>query len=408
MPSPNARQSLGLVLVMFAVVACRGPVAGEPGGDATNDADPSRDGDLEPGDALDGGLDATLDGDAEPQAPESWTILLYLAGDSDLEPMLLSQILSLEEMTLPDWLTVLALYDRAEGYETGDGDWRGTRLCRLRHDDEPSSIGSERLADGEHLGLSESGDDDELDMGAGQTLAGFIDVAQERYPADHYALFLSGHGLGWIACCNDEASGNDSLSVQTELRDAVAGRGIDLLATDACLLGAIETAWALKESVRYFVASEEMVPVGGLDLSDWLRRWLASEPTARSLASEAVESFRATYDGLPLFLFTFVAVDLPRLDGIRDALDDFVSTFSPGDHLGVEFGGIRSYDLYRIAYNAGHEPLMQAIREARVNEWHSGGQECPGGLSIFYGPSTGYPEIPFCQETDWCDHIPAE
>jgi hypothetical protein len=421
----------GSLLSAFAVLGALGAATGchdgsegdadaDADGDADADADADR-GSIDDADA-DGGSDTDADVDEDSPPSPTWTLMFYLDGDGDVEEDMAIQLDLLERVEQPSWLRIVALYDRAPGYYTSDGDWTGTRLYLVHPDGGAAAVASERLADPEFLGLSDTGDADELNMADGETLRLFIEFSQAAFPADHYGLVFCGHGNGWAkggpdlpggwgwrSCCSDETSGNDSLRVEEDIGVAIAGQGIDVLGFDACLMGMIEVAWALKDDVDYFVASEEESPRPGWDSATWLAHWLDGDPTPDRLAAEAVEAFRLTYEGMGgLFLLTMAAFETSGLPAIRDAIDDFVVSYDPSAYLGAEFGGMRSYDLYRIAFNAGCEPIMAAIRDARVAEWHSTPTECPGGLAIFYGPSTGYPDIAFCQDCDWCDYIPAE
>ena len=59
------------------------------------------------------------------------------------------------------------------------------------------------------------------------------------------------------------------------------------------------------------------------------------------------------------------------------------------------------YDLFGTASNANYTPLMEAVYDAVINEWHSG-SDTIGGISIYYGDDWEYSSIKFCQDTDWC------
>ena len=87
-------------------------------------------------------------------------------------------------------------------------------------------------------------------MGAAETLADFIRYGISHYPADRYGLVLWDHGSGpLLGVCFDPLFDGDSLTL-SELSQALsdglpAGERFDLVALDACLMGAVETAAAL-------------------------------------------------------------------------------------------------------------------------------------------------------------------
>ena len=64
------------------------------------------------------------------------------------------------------------------------------------------------------------------------------------------------------AVCWDETSSNDCLYM-SEVELAIAGKEIDLIGFDACLMGMVEVAYQLLGETDYVVASEETEPVGG-------------------------------------------------------------------------------------------------------------------------------------------------
>src|SRR5262249_54666130 len=106
----------------------------------------------------------------------------------------------------------------------------------------------------------------ERDMGDPNEFAEFIGYAKTNYPADRYALILSGHGNGWKSYRPDETpkGGYDpDYLYMGEWRAAVTGQHFDLIGFDACMMGAIEVADQLREFTDYYVASEEVIPGPG-------------------------------------------------------------------------------------------------------------------------------------------------
>ena len=57
-----------------------------------------------------------------------------------------------------------------------------------------------------------------------------------------------------------------------ELKQALADSGVQLeaLVIDACLMANLETAYAVKDSAHWMIASEEVVPGSGTAVGDWL------------------------------------------------------------------------------------------------------------------------------------------
>lgn len=159
----------------------------------------------------------------------------------------------------------------------------------------------------EQLGEYDSGDSDNLIESARWVFG--------QYPAEHYGLILWSHGSGWRpeeieeiarkarhndqvdmhearerastpgsmaffrstlqtilekekaperAICFDDGTGHslDTLELDRVTREImmIIGQPLDFLGMDACLMASIEVAYQIRESVRYLVASEELVP----------------------------------------------------------------------------------------------------------------------------------------------------
>lgn len=205
----------------------------------------------------------------------TWTILVYMDGDNDLEWYVPHDINELERGGgSGDGVEVLVQADRVEGYEDGDGDWTGTRRYRVVSDRE-EAIASEMLED---LG--------ELDMGDPQTLADFLEWGANQAPADHYALILWDHGTAWEVAAppppgvaSDDTSGSIISIANGDLRGALephaAEHGpLDLIGFDACSMASWEVAWDLREVASALVASSTSVGGDGFDYTrslDWLR-----------------------------------------------------------------------------------------------------------------------------------------
>ncbi len=109
----------------------------------------------------------------------------------------------------------------------------------------------------------------QLNMGQSETLADFLKWGQEKYRTKNNMLILWDHGGGSAkGVCFDENYAFDSLSL-TELKDALdrAGmsRKLDFITFDACLMATVEVVSVMKDYADYMIASEEIIPGGGMD-----------------------------------------------------------------------------------------------------------------------------------------------
>ncbi|HNH49348.1 MAG TPA: clostripain-related cysteine peptidase, partial [Myxococcota bacterium] len=162
---------------------------------------------------------------------DTWTVLVYMDGDNDLESYVMHDLNELEEGGEGSGVRVLVQADRIEGYADNGGDWTGTRRYEIVGD-QGNTMVSPLVED---MG--------ELDMGDPQTLGDFLSWAREYAPAEHYALFLWNHGDSWTARANliasDDTSGSwmsiaeGDLTAGLQAHVAEAGP-FDLIGFDAC------------------------------------------------------------------------------------------------------------------------------------------------------------------------------
>ena len=253
---------------------------------------------------------------------ESWTVMIYLDGDNNLEEAGLEDVNEMEVAGSSDSLHIIVQFDRIEEYSDLEGDWTSTKRFRILQDARTDSISSPELDD---LG--------ELNMGDPETLSDFITWAATEYPADHYALILWNHGGGWD---KDENTGNlpdkdvcyddtdsDYLS-NYEVKTAIVESGIylDIIAYDACLMGMIEIAYEVRDLAGYMVASEETIPWNGYDYTTFLSPLAANTSmNAETLTGVMVDAYGESYSYEDV---TLSSVDLSKIRDLKRQTDTLV------------------------------------------------------------------------------------
>jgi hypothetical protein len=298
----------------------------------------------------------------------SWLVMIYgNADDEVLEQDIFTDLNEAEVVGSSDSVTVVAQLDRFKGAFGGDNNWTGARRFLVGQDDDLGTIGSELI---ENLG--------EQNMADGQTLIDFAVWAMERYPADHYALILSDHGMGWPGGWGDPdpgVPGPDGLALTEdgdmllldemdaalgEIRAATGVEKLDLIGFDACLMAHLEVAVAMAPHARVMVASQELEPALGWAYASFLEA-LSADPGAgpEGLGVAIVESYIAqdlrivddearavfveeNFDGGEELSaeevaeqfsrdITLGAYDLERLPGLLAAFDGFVEALAGAD-----------------------------------------------------------------------------
>ena len=245
---------------------------------------------------------------------DTWTVLVYMDGDNDLESYVMHDLNELEEGGEGGGVRVLVQADRIEGYEDNGGDWTGTRRFEIVGDE------SDRMVSPivEDMG--------ELDMGDPQTLEDFLSWARAYAPAEHYALFLWNHGDSWTArpgmIASDDTSGSwmsiaeGDLTVGLQAHVADAGP-IDLIGFDACYMASWEVAHSLKDQGRVMLASEAWVGGEGVFYAPFLKGLRANPGGNVGEMAVAAAALSVAEGGER----TFSAIDLTKIDAVSQAVD---------------------------------------------------------------------------------------
>ncbi len=310
---------------------------------------------------------------------KKWTVMVYLAGDNDLDLYGLGDLQEMKKVGSTREIDIVAQFDRA-------GDTHSTRRYHLQ---KGSTLSKDMVAS---LGETNTGDPN--------TLKEFIKWGAKTYPANHYLLVVWNHGAGWddtnvyraarrdlrfritrkgeildqprgaakgavprrrirsitrrrfrhglfrssieralvaraIAFDDNAQDFLDSVEIKKVLTSAKRslGRKIDILGMDACLMGMAEVACQVQHSVKVLVGSEEVEPADGWPYDTFLAA-LAKRPTMtpHDLGKVIVEKYLASYPASESV--TLSALDLSKCDKLMMAIDDFAKILK--DSLGNE------------------------------------------------------------------------
>jgi hypothetical protein len=268
----------------------------------------------------DGASGCVLATDAE------WTIFWYLAMDNNLYYQTAHELDDVMAAGFSPDVRVVALVDRLDEPRGYYGEFGPASVDRVVELGEP-------------------------DTGNWETLRDFGLWAVENYPAQHYALVVSDHGGAWRSdgtgafgtppatrgiCWDDHSdTPDDGIGVATgELAmalDAItvaAGRKLDLVVYDACLMSEWEVANVTEPYADYMIASPDsnygfMVRTGAW--TDWLDTLVAGAETMTPLdVGEAyVDNYRATMETDPQYVTTIAMTELDTVPALDDAVSGF-------------------------------------------------------------------------------------
>lgn len=297
----------------------------------------------------------------------NWTIMVYLAGDNNLDSAGVIDLKEMKTVGTTDRIAVLAQFDRAGAKKAT------VRYCLRKG----TTVAKDAV---QSLG--------ETNMGDPKVLEDFVTWGVANYPAEHYLLVLWNHGAGWDDANlyqGDVFSGTAppvsrkkqpvltrgaaaaakpitlaqaragisrvrralfSSTVEAavrqrgiafddqaqdfldniELKKVMTGitkklkRKIDILGMDACLMSMVEVAYQVRETADFSVGSEETEPGDGWPY-DRILKALAAKPamTPEELSKTIVSQYLASYKSGDNV--TQSAVKLDGLKPLASALD---------------------------------------------------------------------------------------
>jgi len=281
--------------------------------------------------------DGFVKGTQSSSGKRKWTFIIYMAADNDLESAAIADLNELEAVNYGAApISILALLDRNNGYDMTNGNWSDTRLFEIKPD--PSGLSptlqSTRI-DCPELGLSKDSET-ELNTADPLVLSRLIDFARRVYPAEHYALFIWGHGTGWRGGSNNnnltepvKAVAFDDTSRQymslSSFGRAVAGKGLSVIAFDTCYGALLEVAYQVRNAAELFIGSEGEIMSTGWDYSALFTGFLSrGNLTVSDLGNAIQNQFSNQYASLSNA--TISQIQLPFVNDLFLCFNDFSDT----------------------------------------------------------------------------------
>jgi len=274
----------------------------------------------------------------------TWTLLVYMEADNNLEGDAIADLLEMELIGSSDAVNIVVQIDRAAGYSAADGDWTDARrylvqrnqnipslvdlIVQKFNDPDSMTLGSPVL---EELG--------EINNGDPQTLVDFILWGTSTFPAEKYGLVMWNHGGTWVGGFGgDESTENhDGINIP-ELDAALAlateamGQPFEFIGFDTCLMGQAEVFMILSRYARFAAGAEELEPGFGWFYTPVVEA-LVNNPEigGAEVAQTVVSAYMGFYGelmpqliGQPFWMnYDQTAVDLSKMAGVEAALSNF-------------------------------------------------------------------------------------
>ena len=244
---------------------------------------------------------------AAPDRPalKEWTVLIYVSARNNLGLEAIKDVNEMEAAGSTDKINVVVEMGRivckpdfnpfssVQEPVPPQADWTGSRRFLIKKDADPLAINSPVLV---HF--------PDADMGGWKHLAEFIAWGRAAYPAKKYLLIVGGHGSGWRGVkpppgaakgiSYDEVSGNHISPA--ELAAAIkAGGGVNVYASDACLMQTVEFIYDLQDSAEYVVGSQETTPGSGYNYEVFLKALAANPGDSLAGAASVMKGFSEFY-----------------------------------------------------------------------------------------------------------------
>lgn len=341
---------------------------------------------------------------------KSWTMMVYLDGDNNLESAAVGDFLEMASQGSDTNVAILAQMDRITGYDTSYDDWTDTRRFYITPGMTPAA------ANGVSIG--------EANMGDPETLLHFIRWAKAKAPASHYVLVMWDHGSGWRTAdpyapptkgvSFDDTSGGDAIDSK-ELRDVLAtvtssgAYPIDIVGLDACMMAMAEIDNQIRPYGLVRVSSEETEPNDGWPY-DTILAGLKANPgwTRNQLATRIVDDYYTSYGSNQ----TQSAVDLGTpYTTLNNAIETFanaminngnnwISSLYTARNASTQFSWTYYIDLWDFAdwtnidvsdptiHNAAIA-AENAVLAAVIHEHHGTAWPWARGISIYFPKTSG-------------------
>lgn len=223
---------------------------------------------------------------------KEWNFLVFINGVNNLDPYGKMNINQMEEVGSSAKMNILVQWGTLASTNT-------TRLL-VQKDNDKTRVTSPVV---QNLG--------NVDMGDYKELVRFVDWAHQNYPAKKYFIAVWNHGSGWnfvdsttlkpTDISYDDRTGNRITTEQLAQAMAesaqIIGHKVDIYASDACLMGMVEVASEMADSVQYFLGSQDNEPGEGWPYAHFLSKWSANidSLSAKDVASLHAKEYLAAY-----------------------------------------------------------------------------------------------------------------
>lgn len=259
---------------------------------------------------------------AEPA--KEWSFFLFLNGNNNLDDYGKQNILSMEQVGSSSEVNLVVQWASLAA--------NTTERLYIKKSTNPNAVTSPVV---DNPGL--------VDMGDYHKLVEFVRWGIQHYPAKHYFVAVWDHGGGWHQVLGMRAKGlaHRPMDISWDDRSGhfitteelglamgdiakIIGKKIDLYGSDACLMAMAEVANEMRDSVDYYVGSEETEPGEGWPYQPIFAQWtsnpsLSPAGLAKLISREYVKAYSpgGVYSQSEV---TMSAMDLSKLESFNQSV----------------------------------------------------------------------------------------
>ncbi|MEN3334686.1 MAG: hypothetical protein V7641_4051 [Blastocatellia bacterium] len=344
---------------------------------------------------------------AEKKDVKEWTLMFYFASDNPLAPEVVSQLKALKNAGYHQKVNVVAYFDPQSpgtpahifdvnaidkrenskpriGFNPNDPFVRNLMLDKLWGEDQKGRDGTtirdliqqfilkpgtanlpiasltpppsaKRVAQAKPTTPSRTGkhaDEAHADKGPKASLEEFLTFCASTYPAEHYMLFILGHGLvvGDDVFLFDEHAARQSVTLRElggvltgfkkDIQKHVAGAEFELVGFHSCSMSSLEVAYELKDTAKYMLASQGPAFVSSWPYTQILIRVFNDVKKRRATTEKQVEVMvtkifdyvlrNSTDFMLAGYSFDLSLCELSKLTTIKEPLKDLSEALIKG------------------------------------------------------------------------------
>lgn len=254
-----------------------------------------------------------------------------------------------------------------------------------------------------------------------ESLKSALQVTNTMFPANEYGLFLWSHGTGWLPQGYYSKSFGEENGVEMEITDLVKAFPFKLsfVVFDACLMGCVEVAYQMKDSVDYVIASPAEILSMGFPYAKIMKHLFKTPADYVSVAQEYY-----TYYNNMSGQARSATISVVKTSALNDLASASRILFDKhrGNIASLDFGNVQGYYrsskhwffdfgdfVSQIAPAEDAAPVLEALDKAvlykAATPWFldiSIDQNKFSGLSTYIPISPSDPELDdFYRKFDW-------